>query len=120
MSLRVPALEEIDNRLNHWARWARTESNFGLGYPNETSIKKLMRDGIIVRSSYRPEPDDPYAEKTEAAIRQMPKHLREVIELHYFTYGSIEQKAKELNIGRVTFHSHLRMAKYWLLGKWSH
>jgi hypothetical protein len=119
MRIHVRAINEIEHRLNHWSRWAKVEPNFGLGYPSETSIKKLMRDGVIIRSKYRPEPDDPYAETTEAAIREMPEHLREVIETYYFDYGSVEQKAKKLKMGRVTFHGHLRMAKYWLLGKWS-
>ena len=119
MNVCAREIDEIENRLNHWARWARVESDYGLGYPKETAVKKLMREGVIIRNKYRPEPDDPYAEKTEAAIREMPEHLREVIETYYFDHGSIEQKAKKLEMGRVTFHAHLKMAKYWLLGKWS-
>ena len=119
MNTQANEINDIDNRLNHWAKWAKIEPNYGLGYPGETAIKKLMRDGVIIRSQYRPEPDDPYAETTEAAIREMPEHLRKVIEIYYFEHGSVEQKAKKLKMGRVTFHSHLRMAKYWLLGKWS-
>lgn len=110
---------EVEVKLNQWARWARTEHDYGLGFRHETYEKKLMREGTIIRSTYRPEPDDPISEETETAIKEMPEHLRKVVEKYYLKSGSVQDKARDLNMGRVTFHEHLRMAKYWLLGKWS-
>ena len=49
----------------------------------------------------------------------MPEKLKGVIIKYYLQPGSVLQKADEMNMSRVTFHEYLRMAKYWLLGKWS-
>ena len=110
----------IEISLSHWARWARVNRNFGLGFPRETRDNKLRREGIYAYQGFQTKlPDDMDAEKTEQAICEMPEKLKEVIMKYYLQPGSVLQKADELNMSRVTFHGYLRIAKYWLLGKWS-
>ena len=110
----------IELRLSNWAKWAKVQRNYGLGFPGESPISKLMREGASCHKVYNSRiPDNPNAEKTEAAIREMPEHLSCIIEQYYLRSGSVQQKARELSMSRVTFYEHLRMAKYWLLGKWS-
>ena len=110
----------VEISLSHWARWARVRRNFGLGFPTETRENKLRREGAYVYQGFQTKlPDDKEAEKTEQAICEMPVKLKEVVMKYYLQSGSVLQKADELNMSRVTFHEYLRMAKYWLLGKWS-
>lgn len=110
----------IEISLSHWARWARVKRNFGLGFPSETRESKLRREGFSLSRGYQPRlPEDREAEKTEKAICEMPEKLKAVVLKYYLHPGSVIQKADELNMSRVTFHEYLRMAKYWLLGKWS-
>ena len=110
----------IEISLSHWARWARVKRNFGLGFPSETRESKLQREGFSLPKGYQPRlPEDRDAEKTEKAICEMPEKLKAVVLKYYLHPGSVIQKADELNMSRVTFHEYLRMAKYWLLGKWS-
>ena len=110
----------VEISLSHWARWARVQRNFGLGFPGETRESKLRREGFHTSRGFQTMlPEDKDAEKTEKAICEMPDKLKEVIIKYYLQPGSVLQKADELNMSRVTFHEYLRMAKYWLLGKWS-
>ena len=110
----------IEISLSHWARWARVKRNFGLGFPSEARESKLLRQGLYISKGYQSIlPEDQEAEKTEQAICEMPEKLKEVVIKYYLQPGSVIQKADELNMSRVTFHGYLRMAKYWLLGKWS-
>ena len=110
----------IEICLSHWARWARVRYDFGLGFPSETRENKLRREGVYAYQGFQTRlPDDKEAEKTEQAICEMPEKLKEVVMKYYLQSGSVSQKANELDMSRVTFHEYLRMAKYWLLGKWS-
>ena len=110
----------IEISLSHWARWARVKRNFGLGFPSESRESKLRREGFYVSQGFQTRlPEDREAEKTEKAICEMPEKLKGVIIKYYLQPGSVLQKAGEMNMSRVTFHEYLRMAKYWLLGKWS-
>ena len=110
----------VEISLSHWARWARVKRNFGLGFPSESRESKLRREGFYVSQGFQTRlPEDREAEKTEKAICEMPEKLKEVIIKYYLQPGSVLQKADEMNMSRVTFHEYLRMAKYWLLGKWS-
>lgn len=110
----------IELSLSHWARWARVRRNFGLGFPSETRESKLRREGFYISRGFQSRlPEDREAEKTEQAICEMPDKLKEVVLKYYLQPGSVLEKADELNMSRVTFHEYLRMAKYWLLGKWS-
>ena len=110
----------VEISLSHWARWARVKRNFGLGFPSESRESKLRREGFYVSQGFQTRlPEDREAEKTEKAICEMPEKLKGVIIKYYLQPGSVLQKADEMNMSRVTFHEYLRMAKYWLLGKWS-
>ena len=110
----------VEISLSHWARWARVKRNFGLGFPSESRESKLRREGFYVSQGFQTRlPEDREAEKTEKAICEMPEKLKEIIIKYYLQPGSVLQKADEMNMSRVTFHEYLRMAKYWLLGKWS-
>ena len=110
----------VEVSLSHWARWARVKRNFGLGFPSESRESKLRREGFYVSQGFQTRlPEDKEAEKTEKAICEMPEKLKGVIIKYYLQPGSVLQKADEMNMSRVTFHEYLRMAKYWLLGKWS-
>ncbi len=80
----------------------------------------MRREGFTLSKGYQSRlPEDTDAEKTEKAICEMPEKLKAVVLKYYLHPGSVIQKADELNMSRVTFHEYLRMAKYWLLGKWS-
>ena len=110
----------VEISLSHWARWARVKRNFGLGFPSETRESKLRREGFNISNGFQPRlSEDREAEKTEKAICEMPDKLKAVVIKYYLQSGSVLQKADEMNMSRVTFHEYLRMAKYWLLGKWS-
>ena len=110
----------VEISLSHWARWARVKRNFGLGFPSESRESKLRREGFYVSQGFQTRlPEDREAEKTEKAICEMPEKLKGIIIKYYLQPGSVLQKADEMNMSRVTFHEYLRMAKYWLLGKWS-
>ena len=118
VAIKVDMLRIIEAHLIRWARWVKDASGLSLGYRRETFESRMMRQGCLPPPAnfQRKEYSDEIAEQTEQTIRKMPEHLRIVVEKHYLSKGTIKQKASELKMGRVTFHEHLRMAKYWMHG----
>jgi hypothetical protein len=109
----------IDAHLNCWARRTKENEDIKFKFTSETMENIFMRDEIIPDSYLESCADDDIAIEVDKAIQIMPMHLRKVIKIYYLCSGSVQQKAKELKMTRVTFHEYLRIAKYWLLGYWS-
>ena len=108
----------VENYLLNWSKWIKT------GHSSKSSSPKTVNKGLIhngIKPISPPTSTHDYSifEAIEKSICKMPGYLRKVIRKYYLSPGSVTQKAKELNIARVTFHEYLRMAKYWLLGYWS-
>ncbi len=87
--------DEMHQRLQHWADWALTRHDNGLGYPRQSIEYELIRmGGVLIRGSGLRLPQvDAYAEETEQAVRELPEPMRSAITLQYLFRESAEAKA---------------------------
>ncbi len=106
---------EID--LSSWARWMKFSKGGEISMDASDKNKLISSSKNNLNQKYSLE----YylADQINQAIQLMPLQLRNVVKKYYLSSGSVQSKASELNMTRVTFHEYLRVAKYWLLGYYS-
>ncbi len=87
--------DDIHQRLQHWADWALTRHDNGLGYPRQSIEAELIKMGgtLIRGSGVRLPQIDAYAEDTDSAVRELPEPMRSAITLQYLFNKSAEAKA---------------------------
>ncbi len=87
--------DDMHQRLQHWADWALTRYDNGLGYPRQAIEAELIRmGGVLIRGSGLRLPQvDAYAEETDNAVRELPEPMRSAITLQYLFNKSAEAKA---------------------------
>lgn len=107
----------IDDRLHSWARWALRGSG-PTGFPHETILYRVMRDGIIVRGTgHRPEPEDHEEYSTDKAVLALKDRRPEeyaVICHHYLGKGTVQQKWKDLGLTKMRYFNALNNGKAWI------
>ena len=102
-------IEHIHERLMRWAGWAAGAGRArGLGYPPCC----LSRLAEVDCSGVRQAPDiDEEAGETDAGVALMPADMREVVKVFYLHRGTVEQKARDLSVGKKTLYLKLEAAQ---------
>jgi hypothetical protein len=123
-------LRLVEVRLERWAPFIVKDSH-ALGYPKASPIYR-MRNGAIIQGTRRHDiealagHEEEWA--TDRAISEMPLMIRLPLlrscHLKYDRGGrliphvsTVERNAKDLGLSVRTFHDRVRLAKYWLLGR---
>jgi hypothetical protein len=115
-----PELIPIETKLDRWAEWI-TKDAHGLGFPRETTLSRMSQHGMPIRGTRRWEMEilagheDEWA--VEQAISEMPEPIREPLKHSYLGRGDDKQKARDLELSVRTFYDRVRLAKYWLMGR---
>lgn len=89
--------EEMERRLQNWARWRLGASGGSLGYAGvDLANADMPRDPYGAQA---PIPtNDLEASDTDAGVQLLPSELRQTVELHYIGAGSQAKKAAKLCI----------------------
>ena len=120
----INIINVIEKRLNVWADWIMRQNDWGLGYPKQSIEAHLMKYGnIVIQQSNQPVlMSNPDAEEIENEISVLAKQtqiLADALRVYYLTIGTMEQKAKKLNVSHAQLRIYLNMAKQWLAGRLS-
>lgn len=114
--------EYIEDRLCDWANWCIRGLDGGLGYPKQSIIHILMKNGYVEkRKKNKPlyiETNDS-AEEMETLILSLAKYnsnLANAIRLQYIERATQLQKAKILGSSLTQFKQYLIIGKAWLAG----
>jgi hypothetical protein len=122
--MRDDMLELVEERLTRWAEWdARMRD--GLGYPRESPIHRMMRDGTPIQSTRRPHWNEEQVMaveecETDRIVSGLPDTYKLPIQwayLHRYKRTHDKRMAEELGISVRTLYLRLRDAKYILLGR---
>lgn len=107
-------IEDIERRLNNWARWKLGDGSGGLGF----SSPSLEREGggYAYREAVIPTVDCE-AEETDRAVASLDEPLRGTVEEVYIGSGSMARKATALGVAERTVHervwnAHRRLASW--------
>lgn len=117
-------IKYLEGRLYQWAEWYSCGNFYGLGYPPCSIEYRIMREGIIIRSTpgSRPLPTNDAAEEMESLVCEMAKHNNNMalaLRCHYFNRGSLRSKSKKLNVSHTQYKYYIDMAHQWLAGRMS-
>ena len=103
------ALKRIgEDKLDRWSSWVRQYIGEKIGYGNETTIAKIMREGIdgaVIRSG----DTGIYTQdelETDQIIAKMPKRYKKVLKLAYISFKSPVTCAQ---IMRVDIHGYWKL-----------
>lgn len=111
----------LEERLYIWAEWYSRGNFYGLGYPSCSIEYRLMREGVLTRSTApRPLPSNELAEEIEALVSEMNRYNHQMamaLRHQYFNRGSLRAKAKEMQISHMQFKRYVDMAEQWLIGR---
>lgn len=103
----------IRERLRRWGEWCARRESGGFGYPRECSYTRMQARSDVGLVS--PEFDDEAVE-TERAVASLPDYLRDTVRSYYVAPGTVEQKARDLRIGRDTIYARIERSIPLLLG----
>lgn len=104
--------EEIERRLQNWARWKLSCTGGPLGFAGVD-----LESAGIHRDPYASAPVptlDVEAAETEEALKQLPADLWETVVLFYVGAGSQAKKAKKLGITERGMRGRIEQAHRWL------
>lgn len=107
--------EEIERRLNNWARW-RAGMHNPLGYAAVDLTAIAVGQGDRYREASIPVMGAEAAE-TDEGIRTLPSELRRTIEVQYLEGGSVAKKARKLCCAEATLYARIDQA-HRLLRRW--
>lgn len=108
-------IEDIERRLQNWARWKVGGSAGGLGYASVNLAGDTSR--ALYREARIPT-DDCEAEETDRAVASLDSELRRTVEVVYLDGGGTKRKADLLNCTESTIKSRIwrahRQLSCWL------
>jgi hypothetical protein len=117
----APILNEVDQRLQAWARWSTSGSRLGVGFPPCSQEYRLMTEGHVERyAGIKPLSVFQEEEEIEYYIREMAlqqKMIAKVIRAHYIDKGTIHQKSRYLGVSDAQFKIYLLICRWWLAGR---
>ena len=107
-------IEDIERRLNNWARWKLGPPVGGLGFSSPGSVR--IASGYSYREAVIPTVDCE-AEETDRAVATLEEPLRTTIEKVYIGAGSMKRKAAALGVSEQTilervWTAHRRLASW--------
>ncbi len=123
MSILAPNINAyLEERLYHWAEWYSCGNRFGVGYPpiSITFWACYQIAKTTSRGQPAPLPSDPDAEEIQQWVERMVEHSRRLVEAlycHYFTLGTLRDKAQRIGLSHTQYRQDLEMAKVWLAGR---
>lgn len=97
-------IEDIERRLQNWARWKTSSGSGSLGYARVQLASDTSREGY--REARIPTLDCE-AEETDRAVLALPSELRRTVELHYLGGGSLRRQAAVLCCSESTVHARI-------------
>lgn len=111
-------IEDIERRLQNWARWKLGAVHSGLGYASmswaATPAGRGMRESIIPTI-------DCEAEQTDRAVLALESRLRATVEVEYLQGWSLRRKAQQLACSEPTVKTRIwqahRQLAHWLADK---
>ena len=107
-------IEEVERRLQNWARWKMGGGSGGLGFAGVQLTSDTSRAGY--REAVIPTMDCE-AEETDRAIGTLPSELRRTLEVVYLDGDGMASKAKKLACTRITVDSRVWRA-HQLINAW--
>jgi hypothetical protein len=113
-------IEDMERRLQNWARWKFGAGAGALGYARVNPATVLGADRSQIDEARIPTVDCE-AEETNQAIVQLPSELRATVEVVYVGAGSMAQKARRLAVTPATVDQRVwrahRLIQSWLADK---
>lgn len=100
-------IDDIERRLQNWARWKLGPGGGDLGYARVDLTADTSREGY--REARIPTLDCE-AEETDRAVLALPSELRRTIELYYLHGGSVRRKAEMLCCTERAVHARVERA----------
>lgn len=111
---------KLEVRLQHWAAWIIQFEEKELGYPSESTLAKLLREGFTStenKSRTSSEPwNYPHAEEINTLFNQLSAIDRDkaaVIYIYYITRISLKRFAIKMKVAPSTMYRRLNSAKNW-------
>jgi len=115
--------DALEDRLSEWAEWFKGRNDSGVGFPKETMLHRLRRDGLLVRAKAgwrgRTLPTNDNAEEVEAWVTDLyryDKDLALVIRKRYFSYRKVPLRsiARKNGMSLYSFENKLCRARSFL------
>jgi hypothetical protein len=111
-------IEDIERRLQNWARWKHGAVHSGLGYASmrwtAAPITRGLRESIIPTI-------DCEAEETDRAVQALEPRLRATVEVEYLQGCSLRKKAQQLACSEPAVKARIwqahRQLSHWLADK---
>ena len=97
-------IDDIERRLQNWARWKTSSGGGSLGYARVQLASDTSREGY--REARIPTLDCE-AEETDRAVMVLPSDLKRTVELYYLHGGSLRRKAELLCCSESTVHARV-------------
>ncbi|MGC4075433.1 MAG: hypothetical protein QM702_00045 [Rubrivivax sp.] len=100
--------EEIERRLNNWARWRLSLGCGATGYAT-VDLSRVGEGGQTYEGPTIPT-WGPEAADTDKAILLLPAELKRTVEVVYLGAGSLPKKARQLCITERSVHGRIEQA----------
>lgn len=108
--------KELQLLLKTWREWSR--SNFeSIGYNSVTIEYKLMKEGMVIKSTGSNVIENPECELLDHAIAIMPYKLKKIIKLKYLFHWLNKDAAKVLGMSVPSYKDHVMRSRMWLCGQ---
>ena len=115
--------DETERLLWVWGRWARTSELGGLGYPRQSILGRLQKEGGILGRAMGSRPIEVHAEaeRVEEIVRRLhqrsPRH-EEMVRRRYVIGMSMHEISREMKAGETLVRTTLREAVSWIDGQY--
>ena len=115
--------DEIERMLWLWGNWARTSELGGLGYPRQSILGRLQKEGGILGRAVGARPIEVHAEaeRVEAIVRRLhqrsPQH-EEMVRFRYLSGMSQHEIARKAKMSETRVRVMLREAISWIDGQY--
>lgn len=108
--------DDMERRLENWARWRQGAGLGGLGYASSNMLAAMGGDRGGYREATVPTVDCEGAE-TDRAVMTLASELRATVEVYYLQPWSMAEKARRLAVTEATVRNRLGRA-HGLLSSW--
>ena len=98
--------------LEQWARWARVNPDFALGYPNATPFRRLL--GSTVSSSLISDDDAMVVDTMVAKLQQRHPEMGKAVALYYLGTCNVSRVARAMGIYHSKADSLIKSGTAWL------
>jgi hypothetical protein len=105
----MPRDEEIERRLQNWARWRLSLQAGSMGYAGvDLESAGMPRSGYDTPAAIPTH--DVEASETEDAVKSLPELLWQTLVVFYVGAGSLAKKARHLDISERALHARVEQS----------